>query len=135
MDLNQFADLGGIVLKIVSVLLGLVIAFSALQTRFQQRRHSVAPYQDRRSSVLGPPLPLPPDTGLPPTGPYGSPPARPTGSFGMDPMRVAVREELRAERRESFWPNFWLNVGTNFVVGGIFFGLGIATTLYFGVGR
>jgi hypothetical protein len=43
---------------------------------------------------------------------------------------TAVRTELQNDRRSSFWPNFWVNLSTNFIVGLVFFGLGVVVTLY-----
>lgn len=40
-------------------------------------------------------------------------------------IRAAVRAELRDERTATFWSNFWTNLATNFVVGLIFFALGV----------
>jgi hypothetical protein len=45
-------------------------------------------------------------------------------------LRPLLRDELTADRRKSFWPNVGVSLLTNFIVGLIFFVLGVVVTLY-----
>jgi hypothetical protein len=121
MDLHQI----NLVLTFVATSLGILVAFiSVAQTVLQLRRRRRLGNR-AAASPISPPQTKPRPSDLPIIGKESS----------SEHLRLAVRDELRAERRASFWPTFWLNLGTNFVVGVIFYALGIATTLYFGIGR
>jgi hypothetical protein len=64
----------------------------------------------------------------PPRSDISKKPAREESS-SMRALRTALRDEIDDAQRKSFWPTFWLNLGTNFLTNLFFFILGIAVTL------
>jgi len=60
----------------------------------------------------------------------GLPPDPRRLDFNIRGLRAALRVELTADRRKSFWPDLWLNLGTNFFTNLIFFALGVIVTLW-----
>jgi hypothetical protein len=106
---------------------GVVVYDSAVRPSRNEKKSQ----SDRPADIQVAPPPI-----APPLGPSRSE----TNREKIDRLRrteiqLAVRSELHSAQRKSFWPTFWLNLGTNFITNLIFFAIGVAVTLWTTQGR
>ena len=123
MDWGTLLSILGFGATIIPIITGILSALQSRSTPFVYK------------PTLGKPITLPAPTlksaipvPAPPLAPRPIPAPTPAPTPAPDPfaeLRLAVRKELEAEQKRSFWPNLW----TNLAISGFFYLAGVATTM------
>ena len=113
MDWRTLLSILGFGAALISTIAGILSAFQSRSTPFVYKPPYGLPVKvpapSEKSAV---PVPPPFSTPAPAPDPY------------LD-MRLAIRKELEADQKRSFWPNLWMNLA----ISAFFYLAGVVTTM------